>query len=177
MTRPALVKFLGNEEDYRLGCDETGWLFCCQCPFVSTCNKKSQYKFKKNHMYKAYFLEYWEGVRNSLHVEGEDGIIQDFIPLEDFEVIEDVDNVLTLDEALVKCIVHTAEPDLELKYGHIYKAIGQDKDGMYLVMDESYCCYFYPSDYFEIVEDEKRILSCQSVYYSCSGNSIKGYVN
>ena len=56
-----------------------------------------------------------------------------------------------------------------MNYGSEYKAIGRDKDGMYLVMDESYCCYFYEPDCFEVIEDKHGILSRRSVYHSYDG--------
>ena len=54
-----------------------------------------------------------------------------------------------------------------LTYGKEYKAIGRDKDGLYLVMDNSYCCYFYSPECFEIVSDEYGILNC-GVYITVS---------
>ncbi len=67
-----------------------------------------------------------------------------------------------LHEAIVRCKTHKSE----LKNGKEYKAIGCDKDGLYLVMDESYDCYFYRADIFEIVRDNYNILSHRSVYYN-----------
>jgi len=49
---------------------------------------------------------------------------------------------------------------------------------MFLVMDNSYCCYFYPPDFFfEIISDEHGILNKRSVYYSFHGavDEIKKY--
>ena len=69
--------------------------------------------------------------------------ITDFNPLENFEGLEDTDSVL-----------------------NTYKAIGRDRDGLYLVMDDSHDCYFYPPTCFEIVSDEYDILSHRSVYFS-----------
>ena len=68
--------------------------------------------------------------------------ITDFNPLENFEGLEDTDSVL-----------------------NTYKAIGRDRDGLYLVMDDSHDCYFYPPTCFEIVSDEYDILSHRSVYF------------
>lgn len=129
-------------------------------------------KFTKGKEYEAFFVEYWEGKRNSLHVRGNDGIITDFNPFEDFEVVSDEDNLLNDYEAVVRCIVHDYEDTISgLSYGTEYKAIGCDKDGLFLVKDNSECCYFYPADVFEVVEDVQGILRGQSVYYSYNGNS------
>lgn len=128
---------------------------------------KSSDKFTAGKEYEAFFLEYWEGKRNSLHVRGNDGIITDFNHFEDFEVVSDEDNLLNDYEAIVRCVTHKYEDVVAgLTYGKEYKAIGRDKDGLYLVMDNSCCCYFYPPDLFEIVSDEHGILKKQSVYYS-----------
>lgn len=128
---------------------------------------KTNDKFTTGKEYEAFFLEYWEGKRNSLHVRGNDGNITDFNPFEEFEIISDEDNLLKDYEAVVRCITHNYEDIIiGLTYGREYKAIGRDKDGYYLVMDNTYCCYFYPSDIFEIVSDEHEILTKQSVYYS-----------
>lgn len=103
----------------------------------------------------------------SLHVKGNDGKITDFNELADFVVLEDKGNVLNFYEAKVKCISDKF-PDVVcgITKGKEYPAIGRDKDGMYLVMDNSYCCYFYPANYFEIIDDEYGLLKEQSVYYS-----------
>lgn len=106
--------------------------------------------------YEAFFLEYWEGERDSLHVRGNDGRVTDFNKFEDFTVISDEENLLNDYEAIVKCVTHAYDGELfDLNYGSLYKAIGRDKDGMYLVMDESFCCYFYDPNCFEVVEDSR----------------------
>lgn len=135
---------------------------------------RSNPKFTVDKVYDAFFIEYWEGERTSLHVRGDDGKITDFNPLADFLVLEDKGNVLNFCEARVKC-VSDAFPDkiIGVTKGKEYPAIGRDKDGMYLVMDNSYCCYFYPPEYFEIVDDEYGILKEQSVYYSYNGSKAK----
>ncbi len=130
--------------------------------------KQTHGKFTRGCYYQAFFLEYWEGERNSLHVRGDDGKITDFNKFEYFTVISDKDNLLNTYEAVVLCTTHAYDDELfDIKFGKTYKAIGRDKNGMYLVMDESYCCYFYEPDCFEILEDEHGILKTQSVYYSC----------
>ena len=130
-------------------------------------------KFTIGKTYDAYFIEYWEGVRNSLHVRNNDGKIVDFVPFEEFKVIEDPQGVLELREALVKYIVEDEEPDpLSLLTGNVYHAVGRDKDGYYLVEDESGCCYFYEASSFEIISDPDGILSQESVYYSLYGNML-----
>ncbi|WP_288868414.1 hypothetical protein [uncultured Parvimonas sp.] len=121
-------------------------------------------EFTNGKMYEAFFVEYWQGERRSLHVRNNFGEITDFNPFEDFEIVSDIDNLLNFHEAIVKCINDSDFSDIE--YGKTYKAIGRDKNGMYLVMDESYDCYFYHSDCFEVIEDKFEILKKQSVYYS-----------
>ena len=89
-------------------------------------------------------------------------------------MIADEDNVLNLHEAIVRCNTHKYDDMIAgLRYGKEYKAIGRDKDGLYLVMDESCDCYFYPADIFEIVSDEHDILSHRSVYYNFNGRDVK----
>ena len=124
-------------------------------------------QFTYGNEYEAFFLEYWQGKRDSLHVRGNNGEITDFNPFEDFEVISDEGNLLNDYEAIVRCITRRYDDEiLALTFGKEYKAIGRDKDGLYLVMDDSCDCYFYPPEFFEIVSDEHGILSYQSVYYS-----------
>lgn len=95
--------------------------------------------------YEAYFIEYWQGERCSLHVRDDSGKITDFHPLEDFEIISDPEDILNFHEAVVECCTHNLDHDFHgLKFGNKYKAIGRDRNGMYQVMDESSDCYFYP---------------------------------
>lgn len=118
-------------------------------------------------IYDAFFVEYWQGTRNSLHIRDDSGQITDFHPREEFEIIEDPDDVLTLKEAIVECITNRFDGELfGIRPGKQYKAIGRDRNGMFLVMDESLDCYFYPSDFFVVVEDEHGILERKSIYYS-----------
>lgn len=116
-------------------------------PAVVRYNAKSNRKFTKGKLYKAYFIEYWEGERTSLHVRGNDGTITKFNHLEDFKIISDECNLLNNYEATVQCMPH----------------------GLFLVMDDSYCCYFYPNNVFEIIDDPYGILEETSVYYSYHG--------
>ena len=130
----------------------------------------SNTSFTNGKQYEAFFLEYWQGKRNSLHVRNNQGEISHFNPFDDFEVVSDADHLLNLDEAIVRCITHKYDDQtFDLSVGKLYKAIGCDKDGNYLVMDDSFDCYFYPSEAFEIIKDEKGILSCRSLYYSYFG--------
>ena len=136
--------------------------------------RRSNKKFTKGKQYEAFFVEYWEGVRNSLHVRNNAGIITDFNPLEDFEVVSDEDHVLNNHEAIVRCITRKHDDRISgLLFGKEYIAIGCDKDGLYLVKDESGCCYFYSPVDFEIVKDEFGILSKRSVYYNYYGRDVK----
>lgn len=112
-------------------------------------------KFTYNKIYDAYFVEYWQGTRDSLHVKDDTNQITDFNPLEDFEIISDPADVLNFHEAIVECISSTVDDELYgLTVGKQYKAIGRDKNGCYLVMDNSLDCYFYSPDRFKIVSDE-----------------------
>lgn len=138
--KPAMVRYIGN---------------------------KSNNEFSRGKEYQAYFLEYWQGKRNSLHVKGNSGEITDFNPFEDFEVILDEDNVLNTYEAIVECLTHNFDNELfDIKFGKQYRALGVDKDGYYLIMDESHDCYFYPAGYFKIVEDKYDLLSHCTLYYN-----------
>jgi hypothetical protein len=133
-------------------------------------------EFTQGKVYFAFLLEYWQGKRDSLHVKGNSGRISDFNPFEDFEVVADDDDVLNLYEATVRCVTHIHDELIGgLTFGKEYKTIGRDRDGLYLVKDDSSDCYFYPPDFFEIVSDEHDLLSHQSIYYSFHGgrNSTK----
>ena len=159
MRRPAKVKFIGNPYDYKLACVNSNYKYCRDCD-KRNCNLDTLFNFEKNKIYNAYFLEYWQGYRDNLHVKGEDEEVNDFIPFGDFEVIEDTDNVLSTKEAIVKCISHNYTNELlGITYGKEYRAIGIDRYGRYLVMDDSRDCYFYLPTMFEIVKDEHNILN------------------
>ena len=136
-------------------------------------NGPSDEKFSHGKCYEAFFLEYWEGERDSLHVRGNDGRVTDFNKFEDFTVISDEDNLLNDYEAIVKCVTHAYDGELfDLNYGSLYKAIGRDKDGMYLVMDESFCCYFYDPNCLMIISilsisPRKRVRLRRKLARSC----------
>lgn len=134
----------------------------------------SNNKFTAGNYYEAFFIEYWQGERTSLHVRGNDGKVTDFNYLDDFEIISDESNLLNTYEAIVRCKTHKYDDLVTgLTFGKEYKAIGCDKDGLFLIMDDSLDCYFYPPEVFEIVEDNHNILSRRSVYYSYySGDEI-----
>lgn len=85
-------------------------------------------KFTNNKVYDAYFIEYWQGIRNSLHVKDDTGRITDFNPLEDFEIISDPADVLNFHEAIVECISTTNDDEIVgITIGKQYKSIGRDK--------------------------------------------------
>lgn len=127
---------------------------------------KTNNGFTNGKEYEAFFVEYWGDVRNNLHVRDNSGEITNWNQFEEFEVISDEDNVLNLYEARVRCIAYKYKSPMlfELKYGSEYIAIGCDKHGNYLVKDESGLCYYYPPDYFEVVNDEHGILSHRTIY-------------
>ncbi len=158
MKKSAVVRFIGNQEEYRLHCENSNFKYCRDCN-VDNCKEDPRYLFVCGRLYNAYFLEYWQGERTSLHVKGEDGEVHDFIPFEEFEVVLDEDDVLNTHEAIVRCITHEYDDELfDLNYGNEYKAIGFDENGQYLVMDECYDCYFYSSRDFEVVSDPFGVL-------------------
>lgn len=159
MRKPAKVKFIGNPNDYKLGCEKSSYLYCRDCN-KNDCECDTQNNFEKQKVYNAYFLEYWQGERTSLHIKGNNGKIDDFVPVSDFEILEDVDDVLNTKEAIVRCISHDYEDKLfDLTYDKEYKAIGFDLYGRYLVMDDSLDCYFYLPKEFEIISDPHQILN------------------
>jgi hypothetical protein len=148
--KPAIVRFIGNALKYK-----------------NLTPNKDFFILINGNIYEAYFLEYWEGERDALHIKCEDGIIRYFIDFSDFEIVSDEDNVLNDYEAIVRCILKQSEDsNLDLTLDKKYKVIGRDKDGMYLVMDDTYCCYFYKPELFEIISDPYGILIEQSIYYS-----------
>lgn len=137
MVKPAIVKYIGETNE----------------------------KFTHGRCYEAFFLEYWEGERDSLHVRGNAGAVTDYNKFADFTVLSDEDNLLNEYEAIVRCVTHEFEDELfGLNYGCEYKAIGVDENGRFLVMDESACCYFYDPDCFEIIEDKHEVLRNRIVY-------------
>ena len=139
-------------------------------PAVVRYNAKSSCKFTKGKLYEAYFIEYWEGKRTSLHVRGNDSTITDFNHLEDFEIISDEGNLLNNYEATVQCITHKYDHFMCcVTFGEEYKVIGRDKNRLILVMDDSYCCYLYPNDVFKSINDPYGILEETSVYYNFRG--------
>ena len=108
-------------------------------PAIVEYQGRSSKKFTKGKQYEAFFLEYWEGVRNSLHVRGNDGRVTDFNPFEYFALISDDDNLLNDYEATVKCITRRFEDiaGCHLIYGKEYKAIGRDKAGINHTNDQT----------------------------------------
>lgn len=156
MKKTAVVKFIGNQEHYLLGCDKSCYAYCRDC---KKCKGSANHKFIYGSLYNAYFLEFWQGERTSLHIKGEDGKIDDFVPLEDFEIVSDENNVLNTYEAVVRCITHDYDDKIfDLSFGKEYKAIGFDEHNQLLVMDDSWDCYFYPRRNFKIISDPHSIL-------------------
>lgn len=100
-------------------------------------------------------------------INADHGQVTDFNPFEDFKVIEDEDDLINDHEATVRCVTRRLDNIIGgLTYGKEYKAIGRDKAGLFLVMDDSFCCYFYKPSDFIIVDDPHGILKRRSVYYS-----------
>lgn len=162
--RPARVRFIGDPEYYKLSCAELEWTYCRDCDNKG-CSTATVSRFYNGKIYNAYFLEYWQGERNSLHVMGEDGIIDDYIPLADFEIVEDADGVLGKNEAIVRCVSSAGDDEFGITFGKEYKALGVNKNGAYLIMDNSTDCYFYSKDNFEIVSDPCGVLDPETSGY------------
>lgn len=160
MKKAAVVKFTGNQEKYQLGCDKVCYRYCRDC---KKCEGSGVYEFVVGQLYNAYFLEYWQGDRTSLHIKGEDNKVVCFIPLEDFEIVSDEDNVLNTHEAVARCITHEYDNELfDITFGNEYKVIGFDENNQLLVMDDCMDCYFYSREYFEILSDPHNILDANS---------------
>lgn len=138
--------------------------------YIGSASKRRK-SFTAGNLYDAFFVEYWEGVRNSLHVRNDEEEIVDFVPLEAFEIISDPDGLLEMREARVRCVTRRFEDCwYGVHFGREYAAIGRDRDGFYLVKDETECCYFYPPTAFEINSDPEGILGRRSVYYNYFGS-------
>lgn len=88
-------------------------------------------EFTQVEVYSAYLLEYWKRKRDSLHVKGNSNKISDFKPFEEFEIVEDDDEVFNLHEVTVRCVTHRYDEMVTgLKFGREYKAISRDRDGL-----------------------------------------------
>lgn len=125
MKKSAVVRFVGNQNEYRLGCEASAYSYCRDC---NQCAGTDFFLFTEGTKYNAYFLEYWQRKRTSLHVKGENGEISDFVPLEDFEIVSDEDSVLSDLEAIVRCVTHRyCDEPFGLHYGKEYKATGFGK--------------------------------------------------
>ena len=187
---PAKVRFIGNPDSYKLMgpshihdiiLDQTvtfnddGFstlkepIFSHEI-FIEGDPLDFTYRFTVGQIYEAYFLEYWQGKRTSPLVKDNSGEITNFNPLEDFEIVEDCDNVLNMKEAVVRCVTHKLDDQLlGIKYEREYAALGLSKKNFaeiyYLVMDESHDCYFYSAKYFEIVDDPYGLLDYETGQY------------
>ena len=114
--------------------------------------------------YDAYYIEFWQGERKGLVAKDDKGEIWDFNQLDQFEIINDTDHVLNDFVAIVECKTHEYDDNLfDLNYGKRYKAIGCNQNGGYLVMDESYDCYWYPASCFTIIDDSHHLLQPGSI--------------
>ena len=158
MEKFAKVKFIGNPQVYLSGKDCDEWRYCQQCSKVDFCVKEKLFLFLSGKEYKAYFLDYCQGVRDVLDVEAENGELLSFVDACDFEVISDEHNVLHSDYAIVKCIKNAEFQDLQ--QGKEYIALKQDKSKtMFYVLDDSSDCYYYPKELFIVLEDAHKLLS------------------
>ena len=168
MKKTAVVRFIGNEQDHVMKYGKT----CRRCimtehnknPDCDADGKRNgvRFQFKYGHLYNAYFVEYWEADRINLHVKGEDGEVDYFKKLQEFEIVSDEDNVLNANEAIVRCITHDFDDDfVYITYGKEYRVLGFNKNGAYLVMDDSHMCYFYSPKFFEVIRDDHGILDTE----------------
>ena len=159
MRKYAIVKFVGNEEEYLIGeyCAGEEWLFCHACQEAGNhkCDRPKIPMFVKGKEYKAYFLDYCQGVRDVLEVESETGDVETYIPLSDFEIVSDEYGVLNEKHAIVKCI--NTENREDLTEGKQYKALKEEYDCFY-ILDDSSDCYYYPKGLFEVMDDKDGIL-------------------
>ena len=156
----AIVKFVGDEEEYFIGkyCADAEWLFCNACQEAGNhqCNRPKIPMFVRNKEYKAYFLDYCQGVRDVLEVETELGTVETFIPLSDFKIVSDEFDVLNEKYAIVVCL--NADNRNDLTEGKRYKALRKNEHGLY-ILDDSSDCYYYSKELFEIIEDKDGILN------------------
>ena len=130
MDKFALVRFIGNQQDYIFGKNCDDYKYCRDCEQRKICNKEKGFHFIKDKEYKAFFLDFCQGARDVLEVENANGTRVDYVPLEDFQVIDDKHGVLQDKRAFVKCVVE--KPDLTL--GKTYIALKSDENNkMYYV--------------------------------------------
>ena len=158
MEKFAKVKFVGNQQEYIAGkaCDE--WQFCRDCLQHSNCALERRFLFINGKEYKAYFLDYCQGVCDVLEVRAENDEILSFVPISDFEIVFDEHKILNNKQAIVRCV--NAENYMDLHVGKDYVALKMHPKKPYIyVLDDSGDCYYYPKGNFIIVEDKERILT------------------
>ena len=170
----AIVKFIGKEDDYITGkCKDKEWEYCRQCEKKDDCKEEVTPYFRKGQEYKAYFLDYCQGERNVLDIEAENGEILSFVPLCDFEIVSDKENILSDDYFLVKCIKDNVK---DLTKNKVYKAL-KESDKCYYVLDNSFDCYYYLKEFFEIYNENKmtrfgEITSYIDFFKTCKSKDI-----
>lgn len=155
MEKFAVVKFIGDQNDYICGkyCD--AYTYCRDCEKKQQCNKEKTFHFINGEKYEAFFLDFCQGIRDVLDVENASGERLDFVPIEDFQIIDDKYGVLQDKRAIVKCIVERTD----LTLGKEYIALKLDKSNkQYYVLDDSKDCYYYAKELFVVVEDKHMIL-------------------
>lgn len=153
----AILKFIGNEEDYIVCSGLCSMLYCKECNKNGECNKEKMRLFLKGKEYRAYFLDYCQGERNVLEVAGENDRLETFIPISDFEIISDDYQILQDKYAIAKCVKSNGQMDLTLNKNYKILKKLPNKNHFY-VLDDSCDCYYYPSDNFEIIEDKYGLL-------------------
>ena len=171
MEKFAVVQFIGNSNDYICGKNCDTYTYCRDCEEKNECKKEKRFHFIKGERYKAFFLDFCQGVRDVLEIEDANGEKLDFVPLEDFQVIDDKYDILQDKRAFVKCIAK--RPDLTL--GEKYIALRLDENNnSYYVLDNSKDCYYYDKKLFIVVEDKHMILTKQRIklYFSPEYSTI-----
>ena len=153
MEKFATVKFIGNQNDYICGKNCDTYTYCRDCDEKKQCNKEKAFHFIKGENYKVFFLDFCQGIRDVITIEDSHGEKLDFVPLEDFQIIDDRYEILKDKRAIVKCIVE--RPDLTL--GKEYIALKEHKN-KYYVLDDSKDCYYYEKELFTVVEDKHMLL-------------------
>jgi len=106
-------------------------------------------------MYEAYLLDLWEAEWEALSVRDETGEIQHYCQLSDFRVVNDPDEVVSVHNAKVKCIVGDAGSGWGLVEDQVYECIGYSwQDALvYYVADGTGGTYPYLAARFKIIDD------------------------
>lgn len=111
--------------------------------------------------YNALFVEFFGIKRNNLWIINDLGEKEYFYQLEDFDIIKDIDEVLSDKRATLLC----NKSELGITEGKKYRAIGKNETD-FLICDDRLQTTFFPKELFEILEDEHNILSDDFIAYN-----------